>query len=79
MRRRQPGQHLQPVHPLLGPDHPRELGYLHLAEIYPTPVLTEIGQTLPWTLGLVGIATIISFAIGTLLGDRRRLAPRRLA
>ncbi len=36
--------------------------------IYPTPVLTEIGRTLPWTLGLVGVATIISFAIGTLLG-----------
>ena len=36
--------------------------------IYPTPVLTEIGRTLPWTLGLVGVATILSFAIGTLLG-----------
>ena len=36
--------------------------------IYPTPVLTEIGRTLPWTLGLVGVATILSFALGTLLG-----------
>jgi peptide/nickel transport system permease protein len=36
--------------------------------IYPTPVLTEIGRTLPWTLGLVGIATVLSFVLGTLLG-----------
>ena len=35
---------------------------------YPTNVSTIIGQTLPWTLILVGTATVISFAIGTLLG-----------
>jgi peptide/nickel transport system permease protein len=35
---------------------------------YPTKVSTIIGQTLPWTLILVGTATVISFAIGTLLG-----------
>ncbi|MGH2862537.1 MAG: ABC transporter permease [Solirubrobacteraceae bacterium] len=35
---------------------------------YPTHVSTIIGQTLPWTLTLVGVATVISFAIGTLLG-----------
>ena len=35
---------------------------------YPTHVSTIIGETLPWTLSLVGIATILSFAIGTLLG-----------
>lgn len=35
---------------------------------YPSKVSTIIGQTLPWTLALVGIATIISFALGTLLG-----------
>ncbi|HTW13055.1 MAG TPA: ABC transporter permease [Solirubrobacteraceae bacterium] len=35
---------------------------------YPTHVTTIIGQTLPWTLGLVGVATILSFSIGTLLG-----------
>ncbi len=35
---------------------------------YPTHVSTIIGQTLPWTLALVGVATILSFAIGTLLG-----------
>jgi peptide/nickel transport system permease protein len=35
---------------------------------YPAKVTTIIGQTLPWTLILVGMATIISFALGTLLG-----------
>jgi peptide/nickel transport system permease protein len=32
------------------------------------PVRTLIGQALPWTLGLVGIATIIAFLLGSLLG-----------
>ncbi len=32
------------------------------------PVLTEIISKLPWTLGLVGVTTIIAFAIGTLVG-----------
>ena len=35
---------------------------------YPTHVTTIIGQTLPWTLALVGVATVLSFVIGTLLG-----------
>ena len=35
---------------------------------FPTPVTQVIGQSLPWTVGLVGIATIISFVIGTLIG-----------
>jgi peptide/nickel transport system permease protein len=35
---------------------------------YPAKVTTVIAQTLPWTLGLVGMATIISFTLGTLLG-----------
>jgi peptide/nickel transport system permease protein len=35
---------------------------------FPTPVLEVIQQALPWTIGLVGIATIISFTIGTLIG-----------
>ncbi len=35
---------------------------------YPTHVSTIIGQTLPWTLVLVGVATVLSFVIGTLLG-----------
>jgi peptide/nickel transport system permease protein len=35
---------------------------------YPVPVTTVIGQDFPWTLLLIGIAVIISFAIGTTLG-----------
>jgi peptide/nickel transport system permease protein len=33
-----------------------------------TPVSTVLGQTLPWTVGLIGAATVISFAVGTLAG-----------
>jgi peptide/nickel transport system permease protein len=32
------------------------------------PVLHEIASKLPWTLGLVGVTTIIAFVIGTLAG-----------
>ncbi len=32
------------------------------------PVTTAISNALPWTLGLVGISTIISFALGTAIG-----------
>jgi peptide/nickel transport system permease protein len=32
------------------------------------PVTTLIGHALPWTLGLVGIATVLAFIIGTLIG-----------
>jgi peptide/nickel transport system permease protein len=32
------------------------------------PVSTILGETVPWTVGLIGIATFISFAIGTLMG-----------
>jgi peptide/nickel transport system permease protein len=32
------------------------------------PVTTVIRGALPWTLGLVGTATVLSFALGTLLG-----------
>ncbi|HEY4703005.1 MAG TPA: ABC transporter permease, partial [Streptosporangiaceae bacterium] len=32
------------------------------------PVSTVLGGTLPWTIGLLGAATVISFALGTLLG-----------
>src|SRR5207253_1462038 len=32
------------------------------------PVMTEITSKLPWTLGLVGVATVIAFLIGTLAG-----------
>jgi peptide/nickel transport system permease protein len=32
------------------------------------PVMTEIFSKLPWTLGLVGVTTVIAFAIGTFAG-----------
>jgi peptide/nickel transport system permease protein len=35
---------------------------------YGIPVVTAILQALPWTLGLVGIATVLAFVIGTLVG-----------
>ena len=35
---------------------------------YPSSVATVLGQTIPWTLTLVGTATVISFVLGTLLG-----------
>src|SRR6266480_147162 len=34
----------------------------------PTPVAVVIGQDLPWTLVLVGVALVLSFIIGTVLG-----------
>src|SRR5207247_8104995 len=35
---------------------------------FPVPVGDVIKQGLPWTLGLVGMATVIAFVLGTLLG-----------
>lgn len=35
---------------------------------YPASVGSLIGAALPWTIGLVGVATLISFGFGTLLG-----------
>ncbi|HEY2672954.1 MAG TPA: ABC transporter permease [Rugosimonospora sp.] len=35
---------------------------------FPLPVTSVLASALPWTLLLIGITTIISFAIGTLLG-----------
>jgi peptide/nickel transport system permease protein len=35
---------------------------------FPVPVSTEIGQSIYWTLALVGTATVISFALGIVLG-----------
>ncbi|UOE43280.1 ABC transporter permease [Agromyces larvae] len=36
--------------------------------LFPMPVTEVIAQALPWTVGLVGIATIISFFVGTVIG-----------
>jgi peptide/nickel transport system permease protein len=35
---------------------------------YPASVTGVIGSGLPWTIGMVGLATMISFTLGTLLG-----------
>ncbi|HEX9032957.1 MAG TPA: ABC transporter permease [Streptosporangiaceae bacterium] len=35
---------------------------------YPSTVAAVIRSALPWTIGLVGLATILSFVLGTLLG-----------
>lgn len=35
---------------------------------FPEKVTTLIGQALPWTLGLVGFATVVAFAVGTAIG-----------
>jgi peptide/nickel transport system permease protein len=35
---------------------------------FPTKVIDIILQALPWTLGLLGVATLIAFALGTLFG-----------
>jgi peptide/nickel transport system permease protein len=40
------------------------LSFVH----FPTPVSDVIAQSLPWTIGLVGIATIISVVGGSLVG-----------
>ena len=36
--------------------------------LYPASVTSILAQTIPWTLALIGTATVISFALGTLLG-----------
>ncbi|MEU2987244.1 ABC transporter permease [Micromonospora aurantiaca] len=35
---------------------------------FPAPVSQVIGDSLPWTVGLVGVTTIVSFLLGTALG-----------
>ena len=35
---------------------------------YPTRVADQIAYALPWTLGLLGTATVIAFAVGTMIG-----------
>jgi peptide/nickel transport system permease protein len=36
--------------------------------LYPSTVTSVIATGLPWTIGLVGLSTLISFGVGTLLG-----------
>ncbi|MES1169170.1 MAG: ABC transporter permease, partial [Leifsonia sp.] len=36
---------------------------------YPTPAIDVVMQALPWTVGLVGLATVISYLIGIVFGS----------
>ncbi len=67
---------------MLGVGHPGSLWHQYLAYLgdvahfnfgtdvaeYPAQVSTLLGETIPWTLTLVGTATVIAFFIGTALG-----------
>jgi peptide/nickel transport system permease protein len=35
---------------------------------FPQPVISKVRSALPWTLGLLGLSTLIDFSLGTLLG-----------
>jgi peptide/nickel transport system permease protein len=35
---------------------------------FPVPVSTVVRQALPWTVGLVGLTTLLAFLVGTLIG-----------
>ena len=43
-------------------------GDLGMSVDYNRPVADVLAERLPWTLALVGIATLLAFAVGTLLG-----------
>ncbi len=45
---------------------------------FPTPVTTVILTALPWTAGLLGISTIISWFLGLILGTLAAYYPNRL-
>jgi peptide/nickel transport system permease protein len=35
---------------------------------FPQPVISKVRSAVPWTLGLLGVSTLIAFAVGTVLG-----------
>lgn len=35
---------------------------------FPQPVISKVRSALPWTLGLLGVSTLLAFAFGTVLG-----------
>ena len=43
-------------------------GNLGISITLSAPVSTVLGATLPWTIGLIGVATVISFLLGTVVG-----------
>src|SRR5258708_15459153 len=72
----------QALEAMLGVGHPGSLWdqyWAYLADVshfnfgvdvtnYPAKVSTLLGQTIPWTITLVGMATAIAFVAGTVLG-----------
>ena len=49
--------------------HSLVTGHLGVSVTYfPAPVSSIIAQTLPWTIGLIGLSTVLSFALGIGLG-----------
>ena len=44
---------------------------------FPTPVSQVVFTALPWTIGLVGVTTVIAFMLGTLIGMIGGMATRR--
>ena len=61
-------------HQSLASDYVTYLGNvvrLHLGTsltFFPDAVMREVGQALPWTLGLIGLTTILAFVLGTFIG-----------
>ena len=61
-------------HQSLASDYVTYLGNvarLHLGTsltFFPDAVMHEVGQALPWTLGLIGLTTILAFVLGTFIG-----------
>ncbi len=67
---------------MLGVGHPGSLWHQYLTYLsdvfrfnfgtdllqYPSSVTSLLGETIPWTLALVGTATVIAFLLGTALG-----------
>jgi peptide/nickel transport system permease protein len=77
----QPGAY-RALEAMLGVGHPGSLWHQYLTYLrdvftlnfgtdvlqYPAPVTSLLAATIPWTLALVGTATVIAFLTGTLLG-----------
>ncbi|GGS03984.1 ABC transporter permease [Deinococcus sedimenti] len=55
-------QYLHYLGQLLRGDFGRSIGQ------FPTPVMDIVGQAAPWTIGLVGVCTVLAFLIGSALG-----------
>ena len=61
-----PSKPAVPVRAVLGQPAARQPRHLH--QLLPATVTAVIASALPWTIALVGAATVISFLLGTVLG-----------